>query len=167
MAIRRIQGTQNWLSEHNKALKNGYPNRIRHSKMAIWTYQGTEKWLSEHIEAFKNGYPGKSTNHNSETPRIAIFGCQLVPELLIFEFCMLIKGILQRSANFWYIVELIFVIPKTLFIFLFGSILTPLWASKSVKLRVLVLVGTQKWLSMALKNGYPKDSGHPKLAIRT
>ena len=78
-----------------------------------------------------------------------------------------IKGILRRSANFWYIVELIFVIPKTLFIFLFESILTPLWASKSVKLRVLVLVGTQKWLSMALKNGYPKDSGHPKLAIRT
>ena len=46
MAIRRIQGTQNWLSEHNKALKNGYPNKIRHSK-----------WLSEHIKELKNGYP--------------------------------------------------------------------------------------------------------------
>ena len=35
-----------WLSEHNKALKNGYPNKKRHSKMAIRTYQSTPKWLS-------------------------------------------------------------------------------------------------------------------------
>ena len=70
MAIRRIQGTQNWLSEHNKALKNGYPNKIRHSKMAIRTYQGTQKWLSEHIRASKTGYPRKCDTATSRNQGI-------------------------------------------------------------------------------------------------
>ena len=70
MAIRRIQGTQNWLSEHNKALKNGYPNKIRHSKMAIRTYQGTQKWLSEHIRSSKTGYPRKCDTATSRNQGI-------------------------------------------------------------------------------------------------
>ena len=70
MAIQRIQGTQKVLSEYNKALKNGYPNKIRHSKMAIRTYQGTQKWLSEHIRASKTGYPQKCDTATSRNQGI-------------------------------------------------------------------------------------------------
>ena len=70
MAIRRIQGTQNWLSEYDKALKNGYPNKIGHSKMAIGIYQGTQKWLSEHIRASKTGYPRKCDTATSRNQGI-------------------------------------------------------------------------------------------------
>ena len=57
-------------------------------------------------------------------------------------------------------------IPKTLFIFWFGFILTPWWRPKREKYEVLVLVGTQKQLSVALKNGYLKNLRHPELASK-